>query len=500
MSIIGIDIGQSVAKGLVFNEEGKVIADSFVEYDVQYPQKGWMELESLSIKQKLFELLKELNFKTKKDPVSAISVSTFGESFVPIDKYGNILFNIICPGDTRSKTELKKILELFDKDYIYKITGLVPSYLYSLSKIIWIKEQFPRIFKRTYKFLLMEDLFYKLLGIEKTSISYSLSTRTMFFDLRNKKWSEEILDKLGIDKDKFSIPVQSGEIIGKVSSEVKKELGFLKDVIIVVGGHDQTCAALGAGAILKGSALNGVGTTECIAPVFDKVILNKQMMQNNFNCEHHILKDLFVTFAFNLTAGSIIKWYKNTVGFIESYNANKASVNFYKYVYSKLDFVPSSLYLLPYFGPSATPFFNEKSLGAILGLSTNTTASDILKAIVEGLVFEMKLNVDLLKKCGIKIRELRATGGGSRSDYWMQLKSNILGIPIYRMKVYEAGCLGAMMLAAVSTSIYKNCIEAISKNVKFDKEFYPLKTNLNLYLHKYEKYKNFYSIVNSFIN
>jgi len=242
-----------------------------------------------------------------------------------------------------------------------------------------------------------------------------------------------------------------------------------------------------------------MGTVECITPVFDKIKLNNCMYKNSFCCESHVLKDLYVTVAYNMTAGSIINWYKNSIGFKDYYNSQKTNKDFYDYIYEGIDFEPSDILVLPYFGPSATPYFYKKPLGSIIGMAANTTIKDIFKAIIEGLVFEIKFNIELLKDCGIEIDQLRAIGKGSKSDYWLQLKANILNKKVLRMKVDEAGCVGTAILAALAKFIFKDYQEAVDNFVKVDKEFYPGEQNLELYLKKYQKYKKLFNLVRSII-
>lgn len=501
MSILGLDIGQSGVKGIIFREDGTILHSLYKEYHMLFPHPGFIEIDAESMWLTIKELIKLLNYKANNDPVSAVSVSTFGESFVPIDKKGNILSNIICPGDARSKELLENIIENLGLDVIYNITGLTPSYLYSLSKILWIKKYNEAVYSKTVKFLLMEDMFYKFLGIEDTKISYSLSSRTMFFDVTKKQWSKYILNKINIDINFFSEPKPSGMVIGVIPPGKKENLGFIKDkVYIVVGGHDQPCVALGSGVVKNGMCADGVGTVECLAPVFDRLIINEKMKKNYFCCEPHALSGLYIAIAFNMTAGSLVKWFKNTIGRIEFIESIKLKKDFYNYIYSKLDDKPSDLLVFPYFGPSATPYFYDKPLGTIMGLSLDTKPDDILKAILEGLVYEIKYNIQLLNKCGIEVDELRSTGGGSRSDYWMQIKSNILGIPVYRMKIDEAGCLGTFLLCGVATGIFKDYAEAIGNTIKIDKVFEPKLENIEEYSSKYEKYTRLFDIIKNILS
>jgi xylulokinase len=501
MSLLGLDIGSTGTKGLVFREDGRVIAQAHREYPMHFPRAGWVEIHANEMWGRILDLLRELNaeLNSKRDPITALSVSTFGEAFTPVDRDGRILCDTIYPLDSRGTDELARVVEDFGEDFLYETTGVIPSYLYSLSKLLWIKNHAPGVYEETDKFLFNEDMLFRRLGLADTKVSYSLSSRTMFFDLRAKTWSSKILDKYGIAPDRFSTPAPSGEIVGEIPRKAGTELGFVKPVVLVTGGHDQPCAALGAGSMREGTAADGVGTVECLIPVFDRIRVNDRMKKNGFCCEPSALSGLYVTLAYNMTAGSLLGWYRNTMGFLDEHGSKQEGVDFYDYVFRRLEYKPAKVHTFPYFGASGTPHFHPRSLGAFIGLSLDTDNGEILQSMIEGLTFEMKYNLDLLEESGIRTSELRAIGGGAKSDYWLQLKANLLGMPVYRMEVEEAGCLATMILAGVATSVFPSCEEAVSRFVRVKNEFHPKGDNLDLYLVKYEKYKKMFAVMKDFL-
>jgi xylulokinase len=511
MSLLGLDIGSTGTKGIVFREDGKVIAEAHREYPMRFPKPGWVEIDANSMWDKVLDLIMELNAKLASkspaglakgsvhDPVTALSVSTFGEAFTPVDKTGRILSDTIYPLDSRGTDELARVMEDFGEDYLYETTGVVPSYLYSLSKLIWVKDHAPDVYGKADKFLFNEDMLFRRLGLADTKVSYSLSSRTMFFDLKEKSWSSKILDRYGIAPDRFSPPAPSGEIVGEIPKKKGAELGFVKPVILVSGGHDQPCAALGAGSVREGTAADGVGTVECIIPAFEGIRMNDRMKKNGFCCEPGALSGWYVTLAYNMTAGSVLGWFRNTIGFQVERRSKQEGADFYDYAFSRMVYKPSKVHAFPYFGASGTPHFHPRALGAFVGLSLGTEGRELLQSMIEGLTFEMKYNLELLGESGIRTSELRAIGGGAKSDFWLQLKANLLGIPIYRMEVEEAGCLAAIMLAGVATSVFPSCAEAADRFAKIKREFHPKRDNLDLYLAKYEKYKKMYALIKDFL-
>ncbi len=488
MSLMGIDIGTTGTKAIVFNEDGKVIASDYQEYNLLFPNPGWVEFDTENQWNKILSVIKSVNSSpdVKKDPVEALSVSTFGEGFTPIDKEGNILYNTIYSTDARSVKELEYILSVYDQKHLFKITGYPPGFICPLNKILWLKNNQPEIYSKTAKFLFTDELLYHKLGIKQTAINYALASRTLFFDIRKKVWAKDILEKFDIDPQLFSTPIASGEEIGTVDQTIASNLGFKNKVSVISGCHDQPCAAFGVGAINGGIAADGMGTVECVTICSEEALTTDEMLLNNFCLQVHAVKDKYVTLAYNLSAGSVVQWFRDMFLGGDSKKIRELS--------SSLDFSPSRLFSLPYFSASGTPYLDPVSKGSIIGLDLGTTKEDIFKALVEGLVFEICYNIELVKKSGIKVNELRASGGGSKSDYELLLKASLLDMPILRMDITEAGCLGTMILAGVGIKKF-TLEEAYKKFIKVKDKFEPNKKIRESFIEKYEKYKKIYSLV-----
>ncbi len=496
MSLMGIDIGTTGTKAIVFSEEGKVLARSYLEYNLLFPKPGWVEFDTEDMWGKVFDVIRNVNSQeaVQNDPVSALAVSTIGESFTPIDDKGKILCNTIYSTDSRSLKELEYMLSVMPAKDLYYITGLPPQFVTALNKILWVRDNLPDVFKKTSKILFTEELFQHKLGIRDYRINYPLSSTTLFFDLREKKWSTKILDKFDLGPDLFAVPTPSGTEIGTVREDIASDLGFKGRVSVVTGGHDQQCAAFGVGAISGGIAADGTGTVECVVPVFNDIIMNDSMFDNDFSTRAHVVKDKYATFAYNFTAGSVLKWYRDKLAPDQKEIAEAMGRDAYEYFFSGLNYEPSNIYTLPYFSGSGTPYHDPITKGSIIGLSISTERKDIFKSLVEGLVFEIGFNLELLDRSGIKINELRAVGGGSRSDYWLTLKASVIGTVVKRMDIAEAGCLATMMLAGSATGIF-TIDEAQEKFVKVEKEFYPDKEITEHYREHYEKYKKIYGLI-----
>ncbi len=488
MSLMGIDIGTTGTKAIVFDENGSILATDYKEYDLLFPEPGWVEFDTEAQWKKVFDVLRNVNNNPAvlKDPVTALAVSTFGEGITPIDEKGNVIFNTIYSTDARSTKELEYVLSKYTVAELFGITGFPPGYICPLNKILWIKNNRPQIYKNTKKILLTDDLLAHKLGVEEPRINYALASRTLFFDVRKKIWTKGILDDFDIDINLFSKPIASGNEIGFVSKKIAEDLGFKGQVSVVSGCHDQPCSALGAGAITGGIAADGMGTVECASICMEEAQTNDAMLEYNFCCQAHGVADKYVTLAYNLSSGSVVKWFRDTIS--DGQNQTIRDIS------SRLDYKPSRIFALPYFSATGTPYQDPVAKGSLIGLDLGTTREDIFKALVEGLVFEICYNLELVKKSGIKLTELRATGGGAKSDYELKLKASLLDSPILRMDITEAGCLATMMLAGVGTGKF-TLNEALSKFVKVKDRFDPDSSIKQRYLEKYEKYKNIYGLV-----
>ena len=323
-------------------------------------------------------------------------------------------------------------------------------------------------------------------------ISYNLAARTMLFDVSQKKWSEEILDEIGISENMLPIPVEAGYSAGPVKPAIAEELGLNKDVITATGGHDQCCGSIGVGVTGPGMAAYSIGTVECITPAFEQCVLDETMMKSNLATYPYTIADLYTTVAFCITGGSGLKWFIDNLCGCEKKRAAEDGGNVYSQMLDSMPNGPTDLFVLPHFSSTGTPYFDASPLGAILGVNLSTTKAGLLKGVLEGITYEMKLNLGLLSDSGVTVNTLRAFGGGVRNEKWMQIKADIFGLAIECLEVREAGCMGAAMLAAKAVGDVCSVKECCDTWVKVSKTYEPDKGTNRLYERRYEIYKNLY--------
>ena len=491
MSLLGLDIGTTGVKAIAFSIEGKILAQAYQEYHPISPQKGWLELNSQNVFEQIKTVIKEVAYKTKKDPIKAFSVSCFGEAVTPVSRDRKILGNCVVGFDARGEEYISRIKEKISPEKLFEINGNILGHIYTAPKLMWLKDHNPTLFDQAHKFLFWEDLVFYLLGCDPVT-DYSIANRSLLFDIHSGSWSDKLCGVMSLDKEKFARPLPSGTVVGTISDSMARELGLPKGVKAVTGGHDQCCTALGAGIIKEGIATYGIGTVICITPAFSKMPDLNIMRKNNLNIEHHTVPDLFVSFLYNFTGGSALKWFRDNFGQKEKAVAKKSGKDPYDILLDQIPEAPTDLLLLPHFAPTGAPLFESKSSGVLAGLSLHTTREEILKAILEGVTYYFKEGIGCLEKAGIQIHEFRPTGGGAKSRKWLQIKADILGIPFVTLKVTEAGTLGTAILAGVAINEYKNIQDAVDRLVIKDKMIEPNLKNHKIYQERFALYQKLF--------
>ena len=493
MAIAGIDIGTTGCKCTIYDREGNLISEAYREYSTIISSEHHT-LDALIVWENTRAVILEASRAVR--TIEAIGVTSFGEAAILLDKNGIPITPSLLYTDPSGSEQCKRLTEHFGLDYLTASTGLNPSPMYSISKLMWLKENKAEHYSRCESICLFVDyIVYMLSGIRQ--IDYSLASRTMAFDINHLEWNDEILQYAGIEKEKFSKVVPTGTSAGRIRKELALELGISEDAIIVSGCHDQIAAAIGTGVYKTGMAVDGTGTVECITPVFDSQIDRAKLYDGSYAIVP-FLDHKYVTYAFSFTGGALLKWYRDKLAYMEAEAARSLRLNPYDFYNQQVDYTkPSGLLILPHFAGAATPYMDNDSRGAIIGLTTDTTGSEIYQGLMESVTFEMYLNMERLAEAGIHIEKIRATGGGATSSLWLQMKADILNVPIVSLGAAQSGTLGSIMLAGLACGIYQSMEEAEKIFVKENQTYYPDPQKHQEYQKFYKKYKKLYSAVKS---
>jgi xylulokinase len=495
MSYLGLDIGTTGCKAAVFDADGRPLALAYREYSLLSPQPGWAEVDSAEVCRRCCDVIREVAASCRGDPVVALAISSQGEAFTPVDAQGRLLANGMVSSDARAVDIVASFSREFGARRLYDLTGHTPHPMFTLFKLLWTREHRPDVWRNARRFLCFEDLLHAQLGLEP-HLGWPLAGRTMLFDVTAHEWSPEILKAVDLDPSLLATPRASGSCVGTIPRRVASDLGLKDDVVVVTGGHDQMCAALGAGIVSPGQAMYATGTVECIAAMFEKPAFSSELMAGNLCLYDAALPGIYGTLAYCLTGGNILQWYRDQFGVAERAEAERTGGNAYELLLRQVPKQPTPLLVLPYFTPSGTPYFDLHTPGVVFGLRLSTTRGEFLRALLEGVAFEMRVNIEILARAGVAIREFRATGGGARNALWNQLKADILGVPISTISTTEAGCCGAALLGAAAKSGVP--VERLAEQwVRQETVFEPDARRNAHYQQPFQRYQQLYQAVRS---
>jgi xylulokinase len=492
LSLLGIDVGTSRCKAGVFSPAGDCLASAYRAYDLRHPQPGWAELDSTEVWQAVKAVIAEAAAGSGRDPVTALSVSALGEAFVPVTRDRELLGPSILSMDPRGAEHAARLRHDYGQERFYGINPNLIGPNYALPKLLWLREHQPDVWCRADYFLLWSDLVAFMLGCDPVT-NASHANRTLLFDLARGDWSTELLGWSGIPAEKLGTVVPGGAIIGTVAPSMAAALGLPHGVQVVAGGHDQCCNALGCGGILAGRAVYGLGSYDCITPVYRQPAEPQAFMRANLNIEHHVVPDLFVSFLYN-QGGLLTKWFRDTFAADDPTPGGAAFAR----LDAEMPAQPTRLLVLPHFDPP--PFHAEPTAGVIVGLKADTRRGEILKAICEGTAFHFVDGIQALCRLGIDTTEFIASGGGARSDAGLQLRAEVLGVPFVRPRITEAGILGAALLAGIATGVYRDAADAVEAGVRRDRVFEPDAGRHALYRARHAQFRQLFPALQTILN
>ncbi|MBD3408083.1 MAG: xylulokinase [Candidatus Lokiarchaeota archaeon] len=492
--VLAIDAGTTGIRSMVFDISGKVVAKSYREFKSFHPHPSWVEQDAAtwwdSTCKTISSCMKDLKHRSK--DIVGLSVTNQRETIVPIDENGNALRRAIVWQDRRTAPQCDWIRKQIGIERIYEDTGLTIDPYFSGPKILWILKNEPEVFRKTEKFLLVHDyLIYMLTG--HTITDYSNASRTMLLELDSAKWSESLLEQFDIPKEKLPDLVASGDCVGEVSPKAARNTGLAEGIPVVAGGGDQQCAALGVGVVRPGRIKTTTGTGTFMLAFSQKP---KRDPERRVLCSRHVVPDAFVVEASMFTTGSALRWFRDNLAVEECNFALEHDVDPYDVMTDAAKHIPAGsegVVHIPHFVGAGAPYWNSYARGVFAGLSLGHTRNHLMRAILEGVGYEIRTNLDVMRELSLTTSEMRVTGGASRSDVWMQIQADILGIPVITTQMEEATAVGAAILACKGVGIFKSISEAAEEMIRPNPAIIPSSANREIYEQGYETYRKLYS-------
>lgn len=481
--MLGIDLGTSSLKILVVNERGNVVATYAKDYQFTSPLPGlaeqdpevWWEACKWTIRE-VISL-----FEVNQSEIAAIGLSGQMHGLVTIDNDLNPVRKAILHCDARTERQVDEILSTIENEEgLGKF--LNPIYTgFMLPSLMWIKNKEPESFDRIYKVILPKDyLRLKLTGTVGTD--YTDASGTLAFDQIAYSWNYDILDELGIPRDFFPECSDSTKVIGRITESASTQTGLPVGIPIVAGGSDQVMQSIGNGVVGLDTATVNIGTSGQVCYQSNNPVNGSKMNANTFIGYKH---GRWITIGATMSAGLSMRWFKEN--FLED---DYVDMN------NEIDkIVPGSegLLFLPFLNGERTPHFNSKLRAVFMGMSTRTTRYHMARSVMEGVAFSLKECVDICNSMGLEADKYIASGGGAKSEPWMQLLSDILNKQLLIAEVDEQACLGAAIIAAVGIGIYSDLESACKNMVTYkDKIFIPSKLRHKQYMKYFQLYKEAY--------
>ena len=482
MLYIGIDLGTSATKLLLVDEKGDILNSVSKEYSVIYPKSGWSEQNPEdwwnAVKEGVPELIKGFNGEN----VQGIGVAGQMHGLVILDETDNVLRNVILWNDGRTWKETEYLNSVIGKEKLSENTANIAFAGFTAPKILWIKENEPENFKKISKIMLPKDYInYKLTGVH--ACDYSDASGMLLLDVKNKCWSQEMLSICSINENQMPKLFESYDVIGNVKRDVANELG-ISSAEVVAGAGDNAAAAIGTGALGNGKCNISLGTSGTVfisSPKFGVDENNSLHAFCHADGGYHLMGCI-------LSAASCHKWICDKIFTESDYSKLEQEINL-----SLLG--KNELFFLPYLMGERSPINDTDATGVFIGLRPDTTRSQMLLAVLEGVSFAIRDNFEIAKAIGIDVKTSYLCGGGAKSKLWRKILSNILNIELQIPNAEEGPGFGSAMLSMVGTGKFKTVSECANALLSVKESVLPEKELVNLYEERYNKFKKIYPSV-----
>ncbi len=456
--IIAHDLGTTGNKATLYDREGKLVGSVFVSYNTEYAHVGWAEQHPEDWWQAVCRSTHQLIRETLIQPNDVACITFSGQMMgcVAVDEHARPLRKAIIWADIRAVQQAEWVATRIDRNRIYEITGHRLSSSYSLAKMLWLRDHQPDIYAQTYKFLHAKDsVIARLTGVFVTEPSDASSMN--LYDLERGEWSQEIIEATQLNPNQLPQIRQSVDVVGEVLPHIADEVGVAAGTPVVVGGGDGACAAAGAGVIHEGSAYNYIGSSSWIAISTDKPIYDPAQRTFTFG---HVVPGKVMPTGTMQAAGASYQWTRDQLAQTEHESAERLGVNVYELMNlqaSHAEAGSNGLLFLPYLMGERSPRWNPNARGGFIGLTIRHTRADMMRAVLEGVTFNLRVILDAFTRQGVSIEAMRLIGGGASGRFWNEIMANIYGIPVHRLAILEeATSMGAALTGGVGIGLYPN--------------------------------------------
>lgn len=480
---VGVDLGTSSVKLLLVDESGNIMNTVTKEYAVSYPCPGWSEQNAHDWWNAVSEALPKLLDGFDGQAVAGIGVAGQMHGLVILDKDDRCIRPVILWNDGRTDTETDHLNYTVGKTKLFECTGNIAFAGFTAPKLMWICKNEPENFGRISKIMLPKDYInYLLTGVHCTD--YSDAAGMLLLDVKNKRWSKEMLDLCGITEKQMPKLYESFEVVGKIKEELAERFGINKNAVVIAGAGDNAAAAIGTGTVGEGKCNISLGTSGTIFVSSHRFSGDEKQAIHSF-CHadggYHLMGCI-------LSAASCNKWFCDEVLNTKDYAAEESAVD-------QKQLGKNEVFFLPYLMGERSPINDTNATGMFIGLRPNTSRADMYQAMLEGVAFAIKDNLEIIKQFGIDIRSSCLCGGGARSVLWRKILANVLGIELNVPVTEQGPGYGSAILAMVGAGEFENVKQATDKFFEIKETVIPDRELSSLYADRYQKYRKIYPAV-----
>ena len=494
--LIGIDLGTSGTKTVLFDRNGGVAASALVEYPMYQERNGWAEQDPADWWHAAAETIRSVLEQSKIDPsdVKGIGISGQMHGLVMLDKDGKVLRRSIIWCDQRTGLECEEITERVGAKRLIEITANPALSGFTASKILWVRKHEPELYAKCAHILLPKDYVrYMLTGDFATEVSDASGMQLL--DVPNRCWSLEVLEKLDIDPALLAKVYESPEITGVVHAEAAQLTGLAAGTPVVGGAGDNAAAAVGTGVVVNGKAFTTIGTSGVVYAHTDEITIDPKGRVHTFCCS---VPGAWHVMGVTQGAGLSLKWFRDNFCVSEKETAASMDVDPYYLMDKEAELSPigcNRLLYLPYLMGERTPHLDPDCRGVFFGLSAMHTRRDLLRAVMEGVTYSQRDSVEILRGMGVDIGEMMACGGGGSSPLWRQMLADTYNCPVKTVASKEGPALGVAILAGVGAGLYPSVQEACEKMIQTNPPQEPILENVPKYEKFYQMYRSLYPVM-----
>ncbi|MFO7905622.1 MAG: FGGY-family carbohydrate kinase [Planctomycetota bacterium] len=496
--LAGVDVGTTGARCMIFDPCGNPLGGHYCDYGASYPRPGWVEQDPRLLVEKTMEACRAAVDRSNIDPhrIASIGFSAQRSVACPVAADGNAVRPMFSWQDARATEEVEELGRIISPEEYYEQNGLPLSTTWIVGKILWMRKHEPALFAKTARFVQNQDFVLRAFGADDFYTDLCCAVFYGVWDVRRANWNLPLLERLDMGPEMFGRPTLPGTPLGTISSTVADKTGFAAGTPLCMGAGDQNCSVLGMGAIEPGLATVTLGTAGLAILPTDRPLPGFGGMM----ITHHVGPGMWQVEGLSNATAAGLRWYRDVVGTQEKEIEAAGGLDAYQQLDRLAATAPpgsQGLVYLPYLATAGTPRWNPRARAAFIGLSLAHGRADMTRAVMEGVVLEIRDMLEQWNVAGLSVRSLRIGGGATRSMFWNQIQADVYGRPVETLRVGESTALAAALLGGVGAGVFGSIEEGVAAMVHVADQIEPDRKRHQRYEDLYRAYVQSYEGLSS---